>query len=86
LPFLLQLGLFVSPVIYPLGLIPHEWRTVYTIVNPVAAAIEGLRQIVLHHAPPDITVTGGALAWATLTLLIAYALFKHLERGFSDRV
>jgi ABC-type polysaccharide/polyol phosphate export permease len=86
LPFLLQLGLFVSPVVFPLGLIPQGWRGIYAIVNPVAAAIEGLRQIFLHHALPDIGVTIGALVWATGALLLTYALFKRLERGFSDRV
>jgi lipopolysaccharide transport system permease protein len=86
LPYVLQLGLIVSPVIYPLTVVPSAWRTQYAVLNPVAAAIEGLRQIVLRHTWPEIGITLGALMWATGLLLVAYALFKRLERGFSDRV
>jgi lipopolysaccharide transport system permease protein len=86
LPFVLQIGLFASPVVYPLSLVPAHWRTLYAIANPVAAAIDGLRRIVIHHAWPDWPVSLGAMLWATILLLLGYALFKRLERGFADRV
>lgn len=86
LPFLLQLGLFASPVVYSLHSIPPGWREAYAIGNPAAAAIEGFRQVFLHQSWPDLTITLGALAWALLLLVAAYSIFKLLERGFSDRV
>lgn len=86
LPFVLQLGLFASPVVYPLSAVPGAWRTVYAILNPVAAAIDALRRIVIHQTWPDFAVTFAALGWALLLALGAYVLFKRLERGFSDRV
>ncbi len=86
LPFVLQLGLFASPVVYSLQAIPEGWRTQYAVLNPVAAAIDGIRRIVLHHTWPDPGATLGALAWTVVLLLCGYALFKRLERGFSDRV
>lgn len=86
LPFLLQVGLFVSPVAYPLSLIPSGWRELYAIANPVAAAIDALRRIVLHGTWPDPSVTLGALAWSLVLLALAALLFKRLERGFADRV
>jgi lipopolysaccharide transport system permease protein len=86
LPFVLQLGLFASPVVYPLSALPGSWRTVYAILNPAAAAIDALRRIVIHQAWPDFGVTFAALGWALILAIGAYAFFKRLERGFSDRV
>jgi lipopolysaccharide transport system permease protein len=86
LPFLLQVGLFASPVIYSLSLVPSSWRGAYAILNPVAGSIDGVRRIVLHHTWPVWSYTFGGLAWSLLLLVGGYALFKRLERGFSDRV
>jgi lipopolysaccharide transport system permease protein len=85
LPFVLQLGLFVSPIAYPLSVVPAAWRTPYAILNPVAAAADSLRRIVVHQRWPDFPVLLGSLAWSTFLVLCSYAFFKRLERGFSDR-
>ena len=86
LPFVLQVGLFVTPVVYPLSVLPEAWRDWYAVLNPVAGAVDGVRRIVLHDTWPDMAVTLGAFAWSTILLVAAYALFKRLERGFADRV
>jgi lipopolysaccharide transport system permease protein len=86
LPFLLQLGLFASPVVFSLSVVPEPWRTVYAALNPVAAAIDGLRRTIIHQTWPDMTQTLLALGWATLLVGGGYWLFKRLERGFSDRI
>lgn len=86
LPFILSMLLFASPVVYSLGSVPGGWREFYAIVNPVAAAIDGFRRIFLHSQWPDFTMTLGALAFASLTSIISYLVFKRLERGFSDYV
>jgi lipopolysaccharide transport system permease protein len=85
LPFVLQIGLFASPITYSLSLIPRGWRDIYAILNPLAAAVDALRRMVLHARWPDPVITFGALGWSLLLALLAYALFKRLERGFSDR-
>lgn len=86
LPFALQLGLFASPVIFSLGMIPSSWRAPYAILNPCAAAIDSLRRITLHRQWPDAGISSGALLVAGAGTVVAYAFFKRLERGFSDRV
>jgi homopolymeric O-antigen transport system permease protein len=86
LPFVLQLGLFASPVIYSLSSVPAGWRNFYEVINPLAAAIDGLRRIVLHGEWPQFGVTFGALGWCALLAIGGYALFKRLERGFTDRI
>ena len=86
LPFVLQLGLFASPVVYPLSVVPARWRELYGIVNPVAAGIDGVRRTMLHGELPALGMTLGAYAVATAALAGGYVLFKRLERGFADRV
>jgi lipopolysaccharide transport system permease protein len=86
LPFLVQIGLFASAVVYPLGILPSPWGTVWGIVNPVAGAIAALREIVVHGDWPDAAITFGALGWSLLLLIVAYAGFKRFERSFADRV
>lgn len=86
LPFVLQIGLFASPVVYSLSVVPESWRFLYATLNPVAAAIDGVRRIFLHGDWPDFALLAAATAWSLLLLLAAYALFKRLERGFADRV
>jgi lipopolysaccharide transport system permease protein len=86
LPFLLQIALFATPVVYSLQAVREPWRTIYGILNPMAASIDGLRHIVLHGQAPDWTLTLGALAWSLVVLLFGYTLFKRLERSFADRL
>ena len=86
LPFMIQIGLFLSPVVYPLSSIPEQWRDVYVVLNPVATAIDDLRLIMLHGEWPSWGTSALALGWSLLLLVLGYALFKRLERGFADRV
>lgn len=86
LPFVLQVGLFASPIVYSLSVVPESWRFLYATLNPVASAIDGVRRIFLHGEWPDFALLGAASAWSLLLLVAAYALFKRLERGFADRV
>jgi lipopolysaccharide transport system permease protein len=86
LPFVLQLGLFASPVVYSLASVPAGWRDLYEVLNPLAAVIDGVRRIVLHNEWPQFGITFGALGWCALLAVASYALFKRLERGFTDRI
>jgi lipopolysaccharide transport system permease protein len=85
-PFLLQMGLFASAVVYPLSLLNEPWATIYGIANPVAGTIDGVRRVVTEGAWPDPVLTAGGLAWALVLLVVCYALFERLERDFGDRV
>lgn len=84
LPLLLQVGLFATPVIWPLTKIPSEWQIPYCIVNPVGAVIDALRRTILYGENPDFTTLGVGAASAVVTLVLGYALFKRLETGFAD--
>lgn len=84
LPLILQLGLFLTPIIYGLDVIAEEWRALYVAINPIAAVITGLRESVLYGEVPDPLYTGIAAVMAVVWFLGGYMMFKRLETGFAD--
>jgi lipopolysaccharide transport system permease protein len=86
LPFLLQVIMFSSPVIYSLSIIPDKWRAFYLAVNPMATAIEDLRRLVLHNAWPDLWTNVWALSSLIVLLVAAYYFFLSLQRDFADHL
>lgn len=84
LPVLIQLWMFVSPIVYPLQSIPAKWRLVYSL-NPIAGIVENFRASLFGYAFdwPSLAIAAGV----TLTLLIyaAYA-FQAREKTFADIV
>ena len=84
LPVLIQLWMFVSPVIYPLRIVPEKWRMIY-FLNPMAGLVEGFRSVLLGT---ELEIPGLALsAIVTIVLLICSAfIFPRTERSFADVV
>ncbi len=68
LPFLTQLWMYASPVIYPASIIPERWRLLYS-VNPLVSVIEGFRWSLLGRHPPDPALIGISTAVAILVLV-----------------
>ena len=82
-PFLLQIWMFLTPVIYPLSSVPNEWRSVY-ILNPMVGVIEGFRNtLLLGKAPPTDALTV-SLVWALALIPMARFLFNRLSDYFAD--
>lgn len=84
LPLILQLGLFATPVAYGLENVPRSLRTVYVIINPMAAVIDASRRTVLYGKMPDWSQLGLAALSAAALLAFAYWVFKRLETGIAD--
>ncbi len=84
-PFLIQLGMYVSPVIYPPSKIPEGvLRTIYSL-NPMTGVIQGFRYAVVGDAAPDKLIL--ASIGVTLVLLVSGLFyFKRMERTFADVV
>jgi lipopolysaccharide transport system permease protein len=86
LPFLLQVAMFATPVVYPADLVPARWEWVLRI-NPMAEVIDGLRWSLLSiGAGPTVESQGVTLAVIVLLLLGGAATFRRLEGIFVDRV
>ena len=82
-PFLVQIWMFISPVTYPVSLVPEKWRLLYSL-NPMAGVIEGFRWALLGKQSPDFAViTASAVMMFTL-LVTGIVYFKHTERTFAD--
>jgi lipopolysaccharide transport system permease protein len=83
-PFLIQLGLFVSPIAFSTSQVPERWRTVYGL-NPLVGIIDGFRWSILGGRTPlepawlltSIAVTAGSLVFGMW-------YFRRMERGFAD--
>jgi ABC-type polysaccharide/polyol phosphate export permease len=84
LPLLLQLGLFVTPVAFPLDVVPRHLRPLYVALDPLAAVIDGYRRSVLQGRPPSLSLTAIAAASSLVVLAGGYAAFKRLETGIAD--
>jgi lipopolysaccharide transport system permease protein len=83
LPFLVQLWMFASPIIYPASLMPPRWRWLLRI-NPLTGIIEGYRAALLARTPFDWPALIISVI-VTLVLLAYSALeFRRMERSFAD--
>lgn len=84
LPLVLQVGLFVTPVVYGLDEISPSFRAAYVALNPLGGVIDGFRRAVLMGEAPRTTYTVIAAVSACVYVLGTYLLFKRLETGFAD--
>ena len=84
-PFLLQIGLFLSPVGFSSTNLPN-WRFVYSL-NPMVGAIDGFRWCLLRGEPvldPFNLATSVAMAFFLLATGLWY--FRRTERSFADLI
>ena len=84
LPLVLQMGLFVTPVAFPLDVVPWKFRHAYVALNPLAAVIDSYRRTVLYGQPPALSLLAIAGVSAVVVLAAGYAAFKRLETGIAD--
>src|SRR5678810_1114118 len=83
LPLGLQVLMLISPVLYPLSLVPDQFKTVY-LLNPMAALIEAYRTALLYGQFPTVGSLGGAFLAAVLLFGMGYRYFKSVEQRFAD--
>jgi homopolymeric O-antigen transport system permease protein len=83
LPLGLQALMLISPVLYPVSLVPEQFKIVY-LLNPIAALIEAYRAALLYGQFPTVGSLGGALLAAVLLFGIGYRYFKSVEQRFAD--
>jgi lipopolysaccharide transport system permease protein len=82
LPFLIQLWLFASPVIYPSSLIPEKWKWLFAL-NPMTGIIEGFRAS-LFGQDFDGTLIAMAAGLTLILLLGSAFIFGRVEDSFAD--
>jgi len=83
-PFIVQLGLYVSPVGFPSSVVPDQWRLLYSL-NPMVGVIDGFRWAILGP-PAEIYWPGFVLSLVLTVIILALgiAYFRRTERTFAD--
>jgi lipopolysaccharide transport system permease protein len=81
----LQLGFFLSPIIYDASLIPDRFQRAYSL-NPVTCLIESTRTIFLNSQPPSQYDGVVILSSIAILLVAGLLIFRRLEPGFAEEL
>ncbi len=84
-PFVMQMWMYASPVVYPVGMVPARYRSLY-MMNPLAGTIAVFRSVVLGTEPADWAAIVRILAISTAIFAAGVIYFRHRERIFADVV
>lgn len=82
---LLQIGFYLSPIIYPISIVPQSYLKYY-MLNPITVIIEMYRDVLLYHQTPEAISIAMALGSGLLMILLGSAIFKRLERRFAEEI
>jgi lipopolysaccharide transport system permease protein len=86
IPFIIQFGVYVSPVGFSSSLVPDQWRLLYSL-NPLVGIIDGFRWCILGGQSqlylPGLLVSAGA---SVFFLWLGIRQFRRTEKSFADLV
>jgi len=85
IPFLVQLWMFVSPVIYPVSMIEQKYQWLLAL-NPMGGVIKAYRASLLGHLPIDWFLLGISSVIIIVLFISGLFYFKRMERTFADVV
>lgn len=86
IPFLLQMGMYISPVGYLNQLVSKKWELVYSL-NPLAGIINGFRWCLVPQSIP-VYVPGliYSIVFCIVVLIIGVKVFRDAEANFADSI
>jgi len=86
IPFVVQFGLYVSPVGFSSKIVPEQWRLLYSL-NPMVGVIDGFRWCILGGNSP-IYIPGFLLSLAVIAifLYLGVSRFRKMEKTFADLI
>lgn len=85
IPFVMQVGMYLSPVVYPASLVPEKIRWLF-LLNPAAVVVDSMRWVVLGTNAPS---TAGVVLFVILTTLLFWGgtrFFRRMEGNLVDRI
>jgi lipopolysaccharide transport system permease protein len=86
IPFVVQFGLYVSPVGFSSQIVPVEWRLLFNL-NPMVGVIDGFRWCILgNNSPVDLSGFLLGLAITALFLYLGVSRFRKMEKTFADLI
>lgn len=84
-PFFLQIGMYLCPILYPITAVPEQFRIYYSL-NPMVGVIDGFRWSVLGGQPPQITPMLISLGMMLVLLIGGMYYFRNAESTFADLI
>jgi lipopolysaccharide transport system permease protein len=86
IPFIVQFGLYVSPVGFSSSVIPEEWRLLYSL-NPMVGVIDGFRWCILSgQSPLYLPGLAASVCVAGIFLWFGINRFRKMEQSFADLI
>jgi lipopolysaccharide transport system permease protein len=86
IPFIVQLGLYVSPVGFSSNVVPQQWRMLYSL-NPMVGVIDGFRWCLLGgQSRLNLTGLAASLAVTAFFLWFGIRRFRKTEASFADLI
>ncbi len=82
-PFVLQFGLYVSPVAFSSTLISEKWRLLYSL-NPIVGVIDGYRWAIEGTGELYWPSVLASLMVSIIMIIIGFAYFRKVEKTFAD--
>jgi len=86
IPFIIQFGLYVSPVGFSSTVVPDDWRLLYSL-NPMVGVIDGFRWAILGGESP-LYREGFWLSWGVILIFLWLGIrqFRNMEKSFADLI
>jgi lipopolysaccharide transport system permease protein len=83
LPFLIQIFLFATPIIYPVQMVPQRYRPLLAL-NPCWAMVDSFRASLLPNQPVDFKLIGVSIGLSVLVFVASLVYFRKSEKSFAD--
>jgi lipopolysaccharide transport system permease protein len=86
IPFIVQFGLYISPVGFSSSVVPEQWRLLYSL-NPMVGVIDGFRWAILG-GEADVYLPGFLLSWFLMLFFLWLGIrqFRKMEKKFADLI
>jgi lipopolysaccharide transport system permease protein len=86
IPFVVQLGLYVSPVGFSSSVVPEEWRLLYAL-NPIVGVIDGFRWAILG-SESSLHMPSLLMSWMLIAFFLWLGIrqFRKMEKSFADLI
>lgn len=85
LPFVGQIWMFLTPVIYPVSLVPEQFRWLLAL-NPMTAVVDGTRWSLLGQPPPSMAVLSASAGLTAALVFFGLFFFRRTERTIVDLI
>lgn len=85
-PFITQLWLFCTPVLYPSSAVGGGWKKRLLDMNPMSAVVDGFRWSVLGRSAPGLPAMALSVATTAVVLGSSLVYFQRVERTLADRI